>query len=76
MKKILMLKVVSFSNLIKAMHTVKILALSTEEVDDWKKKYDQESFPGLEIPMEDVTAMMTAPDPGAAVGAKAISNAG
>ena len=26
--------------------------------------------------MEDVTAMMTAPDPGAAVGAKAISAAG
>ena len=53
-----------------------VTALSTEEVDVWKKKYDQESFPGLEVPMEDVTAMMTAPDPGAAVGAKAISNAG
>ena len=51
-------------------------ALSTEEIDDWKKQYDQESFPGLEVPMEDVTAMMTAPDPGAAVGAKAISDAG
>ena len=51
-------------------------ALSTEEIDNWKKQYDKESFPGLEVPMEDVTAMMTAPDPGAAVGAKAISDAG
>ena len=51
-------------------------ALSTEEVDAWKKKYDHESFPGLDVPMEDVTAMMTAPDPAAAVGAKAISMAG
>ena len=53
-----------------------LIALSTEEIDEWKKKYDKESFPGLEVPMEDVTAMMTAPDPGAAVGAKAISAAG
>ena len=35
-----------------------------------------ESFPGLEVSMEDITSMMTAPDPGAAVGAKAISAAG
>ena len=50
--------------------------MTPDEVSSWKKKYEKESFPGLEVSLEDITSMMTAPDPGAAVGAKAISAAG
>ena len=53
-----------------------LIVLSQEEVDAYKKQYEKESFPGLEVSMEDVTSMMTAPNPGAAVGAKAISEVG
>ena len=50
--------------------------MTKEELDALKREYEAESFPGLEVSMEDITSMMTAPDPGAAVGAKAISAAG
>ena len=51
-------------------------AMTPDEIASWKKKYEKDSFPGLEVSLEDITSMMTAPDPGAAVGAKAISAAG
>ena len=51
-------------------------AMSQDEIAEWKKRYEAESFPGLEVSLEDVTSMMTAPDPKAGVGAKAISEAG
>ena len=57
-------------------HYIVLIVLSQEEVDAYKKQYEKESFPGLEVSMEDVTSMMTAPNPGAAVGAKAISEVG
>lgn len=52
-----------------------IAALSADQLAALKKDYEAESFPGLEVSMEDITSMMTAPDPGSAVGAKAISAA-
>ena len=53
-----------------------IAAMTPDEIASWKKNYEKDSFPGLEVSLEDITSMMTAPDPGAAVGAKAISAAG
>lgn len=52
------------------------VGMTQEEISQWKRRYERESFPGLEVSMEDITSMMTAPDPGAAVGAKAISEVG
>ena len=63
-------------NHITTLCNIKSLALSSAQIKALKKEYDEESFPGLQVPMEDVTAMMTAPDPRSAVGAKAISEVG
>ena len=55
---------------------IHVSAMTEEELAQWKRRYERESFPGLEVSLEDITGMMTAPDPKAGVGAKAISQVG
>ena len=58
------------------MMMIHVSAMTEEELAQWKRRYERESFPGLEVSLEDITGMMTAPDPKAGVGAKAISQVG